>query len=154
MTQAQGCVLIPLCNHHPGHSNDVGTTKRLLRGVVPTQDRSALKTSSQTGCIRLGWQLAAERPAFRWSRADLWAWLDLNQRPHPYQRWMAERCAIQPLRWWCYSVSPTRMGRTAVRRRASGGTLLGLALVALLAIDGHQSAMDQVDRGCDRGQAS
>ena len=78
MTQAQGCVLIPLCNHHPGHSNDVGTTKRLLRGVVPTQDRSALKTSSQTGCIRLGWQLAAERPAFRWSRAVLWAWLDLN----------------------------------------------------------------------------
>jgi hypothetical protein len=65
MTQAQGCVLIPLCNHHSGHRNDVGTTKRLLRGVVPTQDRSALKTSSRTGCIRLGWQLAAERPAFR-----------------------------------------------------------------------------------------
>jgi hypothetical protein len=20
---------------------------------------------------------------FRWSVADLWAWLDLNQRPHP-----------------------------------------------------------------------
>jgi len=36
----------------------------------------------------------------------------------------------------------------------SGGTLLGLALVTLLAIDGHQSAMDQVDRGCDRGQAA
>ena len=85
MTQAQGCVLIPLCNHHPGHSNDSGTTKRLLRGVVPTQDRKRLDLT-QTGCIRLGWRRAAERPAFPLVIADLWAWLDLNQRPHPYQQ--------------------------------------------------------------------
>jgi hypothetical protein len=41
----------------------------------------------------------------RWSRAGLWAWLDLNQRPHPYQRWTAERHASQPLRWSGHSVS-------------------------------------------------
>jgi hypothetical protein len=34
------------------------------------------------------------------------------------------------------------------------GTSLGLALVTLPAIGGCQSAMDQVDRGCDRGQAA
>jgi hypothetical protein len=44
------------------------------------------------------------------SKVVQWAWLDLNQRPHPYQRWTAERCASQPLRWSCHSVSPTRMG--------------------------------------------
>jgi hypothetical protein len=34
-----------------------------------------------------GWAGPAERGGqrFRWSRAGLWAWLDLNQRPHPYQ---------------------------------------------------------------------
>ena len=30
---------------------------------------------------------------FRWSGADLWAWLDLNQRPHPYQQNARNRCA-------------------------------------------------------------
>jgi hypothetical protein len=39
-----------------------------------------------------------------------WAWLDLNLGPHPYQRWTAERCAIQHFRWSCHSVRPTRMG--------------------------------------------
>jgi hypothetical protein len=37
-------------------------------------------------------------------------WLDLNQRPHPYQRSTAERRAIQRLRWSCDSVSATGMG--------------------------------------------
>jgi hypothetical protein len=30
---------------------------------------------------------------FCWSEAALWAWLDLNQRPHPYQVSRAKRCA-------------------------------------------------------------
>ena len=30
---------------------------------------------------------------FRWSGAVWWAWLDLNQRPHPYQVSRAKRCA-------------------------------------------------------------
>ena len=44
------------------------------------------------------------------SKVVQWAWLDLNQRPHPYQRWTAERHANQPFRWSGYSVGPTRMG--------------------------------------------
>jgi hypothetical protein len=40
----------------------------------------------------------------------LWSWLDLNQRPHPYQRWTAERCAKQPFRWSRDTVSATGMG--------------------------------------------
>ena len=38
----------------------------------------------------------------------------MNQRPHPYQRSTAKRCANRPFRWSCSSVSPTRMGRTVV----------------------------------------
>src|SRR4029453_5840467 len=37
-------------------------------------------------------------PRFRWSEAEWWAWEDLNQRPHPYQRYQvstADRCANQ-----------------------------------------------------------
>jgi hypothetical protein len=54
-----------------------------------------------------------------------WAWLDLNQRPHPYQVSTAERHAIQPFRWWRHSVSPTGMGepRCALRDDASPGWL-------------------------------
>ena len=47
---------------------------------------------------------------FRWSEAVWWAWLDLNQRPHPYQRWTADRHANQHFRWSCDTVSPTGMG--------------------------------------------
>jgi hypothetical protein len=47
---------------------------------------------------------------FRSSTPVSWAWLDLNQRPHPYQRWTADRCADWPFRWSCDSVRPTRMG--------------------------------------------
>jgi hypothetical protein len=99
---------------HLRHTHDSGTAKRLLRGVVPTQERSALKTSShRIHPIGLAPQTPDQRK--RWSRARLWAWLDLNQRPHPYQRSTAERRANQPLRWSRYSVSPTRMGNLSVQ---------------------------------------
>jgi hypothetical protein len=73
----------------------------------------------------------------RWSKAVWWAWLDLNQRPHPYQRWTVERCAIphrrrpmvgtalsspRPQPWWparrldqlLASIGQPRRRRTAV----------------------------------------
>jgi hypothetical protein len=47
---------------------------------------------------------------FRSSKPMEWAWLDLNQRPHPYQRWTAKRHAIAHLRRSRRSVNSTRMG--------------------------------------------
>jgi hypothetical protein len=44
-----------------------------------------------------------------WSGAVLWAWLDLNQRPYPYQRSTAERRAMTHLRRSRRSVNATRM---------------------------------------------
>jgi hypothetical protein len=54
------------------------------------------------------WKRTAQR--FRWSEAGLWAWLDLDQRPHPYQRWTAERHANRRSRRSFGSVSATGMG--------------------------------------------
>ena len=34
----------------------------------------------------------------------LWAWLDLNQRPHPYQQSRAERHADRCFPWWAANV--------------------------------------------------
>jgi hypothetical protein len=49
------------------------------------------------------------KPGLTWEN-EVWAWLDLNLGPHPYQRSTAERRANRPFRWSCDSVSPTRMG--------------------------------------------
>jgi hypothetical protein len=59
---------------------------RLRRGSSP-QDL-LLKRMHLTGCY-----LKRSDQRFRWSEAGLWAWLDLNQRPHPYQVSRAQRCA-------------------------------------------------------------
>ena len=37
--------------------------------------------------------LEDEHQRLRWSKAGLWAWEDLNLRPHPYQQSRAYRCA-------------------------------------------------------------
>jgi hypothetical protein len=50
------------------------------------------------------------RQAFSQVSPVWWAWLDLNQRPHPYQRSTAERCAIPHPRRSRRSVNATRMG--------------------------------------------
>ena len=34
----------------------------------------------------MGWHLKASNQRFHWSRAGLWAWEDLNLRPHPERR--------------------------------------------------------------------
>jgi hypothetical protein len=109
--QAQECVLIPLCNNHPGHGNDSGTTKRLLRGVVPTQDRKRPQDLIPNGMHPLGLLPGSGATSVSAGHGPvLWAWLDLNQRPHPYQRWTAKRRANEhsPRRYG--SVSAIGMG--------------------------------------------
>jgi hypothetical protein len=63
---------------------------------------SAAQASSQRSRLAAGSALTC---ADGW-----WACQDLNLGPHPYQQSPAERRAIQPFRWSCYSVSPTGMG--------------------------------------------
>jgi hypothetical protein len=54
-TLSQGWVLTPLCNRYVKQTHDRGTAKKLLRRIIPIRERSARKTSSQTGSTRLGW---------------------------------------------------------------------------------------------------
>ena len=63
------------------------TAKRLLRGVVPAQERQRLQDLIPNGIHPIGLtpQSVGDQ-RFRWSRANLWAWLDLNQRPHPERK--------------------------------------------------------------------
>jgi hypothetical protein len=81
-------------------------------------------------------ELRTRRPAFRWSK-PWWAWLDLNQRPHPYQLNAGNRCAHRPFRRSCptvevegmRSISPLvcvlprrlRTGRDATAAKRHGG---------------------------------
>ena len=86
--------------------------------LLPTDADPQARTSSRTDACEVIVILRHTIQRFRWSGALLWAWEDLNLRPHPYQRSTANRCAIQPFRWSCSSVSPTGWGELAVRRRA------------------------------------
>src|SRR5215218_4936053 len=70
---------------HLRRSHECGAVKRLVRRAVPAQDGNRPQDLIPTGCIQLGWRREAERPAFALVKVGLWAWLDLNQRPHPYQ---------------------------------------------------------------------
>jgi hypothetical protein len=50
---------------------------------------------------------------FRRSTAVWWAWLDLNQRPHPYQVSRAQRCADR-----CFPRSPPSVRAEGMRSNA------------------------------------
>ena len=54
LAKAQGWVLIAPCIDDLVMPKIPRVAKRLLRGIVPTRERKHLKTSSQTGRIRLG----------------------------------------------------------------------------------------------------
>jgi hypothetical protein len=61
----------------------VGPQRGCSEALFRLRRGSTLKTSSQAGCIRLGWHRKRIDQRFRCSQADLWAWLDLNLGPHP-----------------------------------------------------------------------
>jgi len=42
----------------------------------------------------MGLALQAKPPAFLLVMDNMWAWLDLNQRPHPYQRSTEKRAML------------------------------------------------------------
>ena len=66
----------------------------------PARVKSQVKTSSPNGTHPIGLATGSQAPSVSAGQGPvLWAWLDLNQRPHPNQRSTAERRANQPFRW-------------------------------------------------------
>jgi hypothetical protein len=66
----------------------------LVRKAVWAQERVAdppilllASDNPEPTKLKSSWQ------RFRWSGTALWAWEDLNLRPHPYQQSSAKRCA-------------------------------------------------------------
>jgi len=59
---------------------------RLLKALFRLRRVSALKTSSLTGMHPIELASGSEATSVSAGHAVFWwAWLDLNQRPHPYQ---------------------------------------------------------------------
>jgi hypothetical protein len=61
--------------------------------LLPTGADPQAQTSSLTDACEVIVILRQTIQRFRWSEALLWAWEDLNLRPHPYQVSPAERHA-------------------------------------------------------------
>jgi hypothetical protein len=92
--QAQGCGLTPLCNRwSEAYPPQWDRKEAAQRRCSDSQQEAVSRPHPYMGYVRLGCQLKPGDWRFCWSRADLWAWLDLNQRPHPYQVSRAKRCA-------------------------------------------------------------
>jgi hypothetical protein len=86
MVQAQGCALTPLCNRPSRATNDRGTHKEAAQTRCPDSgEETPSRPHPQTGWIRLGWQVQRSGQRSAGQEPVWWAWLDLNQRPHPYQ---------------------------------------------------------------------
>jgi hypothetical protein len=67
----------------------------------------------------------------------LWAWLDLNQRPHPYQLNAGNRCADRPFPRSCSTVRAEGM-------RSIGLLVCGQPVVALPRADPRTSRADGI----------
>ena len=61
--------------------------------LLPTGADPQAQTSSLTDACEVIVILRQTIQRFRWSETLLWAWEDLNLRPHPYQVSRAQRCA-------------------------------------------------------------
>ena len=82
---------------HLGHANDYGPQRRCSDTFVVAQDRKRPQTSSRSGMPPIGLVPGIEATSVSaGQRRVFWAWLDLNQRPHPYQGSRAKRCAERP----------------------------------------------------------
>jgi hypothetical protein len=76
------------------HTHDPRTAKRLLTRVVPTQERRRAQDLIPSGMDPIGLTRQSVVTSVSAGHGpDLWARLDLNQRPHPYQVSRAKRCA-------------------------------------------------------------
>jgi hypothetical protein len=74
------------------------------RPVWAQEERRAQPTSLLTGDASEPAEQEQRDKHFCWSEAILWAWEDLNLRPHPYQVSRAQRCADRRFPRSCASV--------------------------------------------------
>ena len=118
--KSQGCVVTPLCNRwSEAHPPQWEGKEAAQRRCSDSQRGGALKTSSPTRGHPIGLARQSEATSVcPGQRPVLWAWLDLNQRPHPYQVSRAKRCADQRFPRSRATVRGQGMRLTARRIRA------------------------------------
>jgi hypothetical protein len=75
------------------HTHDSGPQRGCSYACSDSGDGAPTRPHPKWDASNLGWGRKRSDQRLRWSWADLWAWLDLNQRPHPYQVSRAKRCA-------------------------------------------------------------
>ena len=63
---------------------------------MPTRRVSTVGPHPDPDASKLAWTPKANHQLSRWSEAILWAWEDLNLRPHPYRQSAGNRCAQGP----------------------------------------------------------
>jgi hypothetical protein len=84
------------------HTHDPRTAKRLLTRVVPTQERRRAQDLIPSGMDPIGLTRQSVVTSVSAGHGpDLWAWLDLNQRPHliRYRGLSAVRTGVSPDHW-------------------------------------------------------
>src|SRR4029450_10317256 len=103
---AAECVLTPLCNRPCRHANDSGTAKRLLRHLVVPQEKKHPQDLIPHGMHPIELASGSGAPSVSaFQKPVLWAWLDLNQRPRPYQQSSAYRYVTRRFRRWSATVN-------------------------------------------------
>jgi hypothetical protein len=75
------------------HTHDSGPQRGCSYACSDSGDGAPTRPHPKWDASNLGWGRKRSDQRLRWSWADLWAWLDLNQRPHPHQVSRAKRCA-------------------------------------------------------------
>jgi len=82
--KAQGCVLTALCNRwseaYPPPWDRKETAQRRCFDSEPKRPQDLIPNRDASDGVGIS---RRSDHHFRWSDVDLWAWLDLNQRPHP-----------------------------------------------------------------------
>src|SRR4029453_3258317 len=98
------------------HDPDSGTTKRLLRRVVSTQDRKRPQDLIPKGDAS-AWPVPRDgtTSVSAGHGAGWWAWLDLNQRPHPDRK--TDRLGMV---WPCFHARTTSPRDTSTDPKIHG----------------------------------
>jgi hypothetical protein len=94
LDSSKGCVLTPLC-YRPSRAypRQWDRKEAAQRHCVDSGEGAPSRPHPKHDPPRLGWHRKRSDQRSCWLQGDLWAWLDLNQRPHPYQVSRAKRCA-------------------------------------------------------------
>jgi hypothetical protein len=131
----------------PSEERAARTANTQVRGVTPRAAQTKPGPHPRTDASDWAgtWKRSDQR--FRWSQAISWAWLDLNQRPHPYQQSRAYRYADPR-----FPRSLATVGGEVMRSKQRPSSWRVLAAAELLAARGYLFSA-QVRSGFGGGRA-